>query len=136
MRGASEKQIPADDTVYILAQLETMRTAQTTDFWKYHSSKKKNKIKKSLFKCHTGACGIKGKKMHVLYTNHMYPSVVSNVKVKRKHPSWCLYIKHIKYISKPFHTPLICLVCTMSSPVTDGVYGYIHIWTECLIKWM
>lgn len=69
------------------------------------------------------------KKKHVLYTNHMYPSsVVSNVKVKSKHPSWCLYTKHKnifkknkQYFSLPFHTPLICSVCTMSSPVTSGV---------------
>lgn len=66
--------------VYFLAQLGTMQTDQ---------NKRKSCIQaKSMFKCHTGASGIKrGKKMHILYTNHMYLlSVVSNVNVKRKTP--------------------------------------------------
>lgn len=91
----------------------------------------------------------KKEKMQVLYTNQMYPSsVVSNVKVKRKHRSLCLYTKHKntfknkkqkqtrknQYFSLPFHTPLIYSVCMMSSSVTDRGHGYIHILTEYLIK--
>lgn len=94
-RGATEKQIPADNTVYFLAQLETMQTDQTTDFWKYHP------IKITVQMSHWCLWHKRKKKMHVLFTNHMYPSsVVSNVNVRRKHPSWCLYTKHKKYIQK------------------------------------
>lgn len=63
----------------------------------------------------------------VLYTNHTYPSsVVSNVRVKGNthHDVFTqntkIYFKKT-YFSLPFHTPLICSVCTMSSLVTNGV---------------
>lgn len=127
---------------------------QMTESISWHSSKPCRQIKetsestiqaKSLFRCHTAACGIKGKQkkhMHVLYTNHMYPSsVVSNVNVKRKHPSWCLYTKHKNIFKKNnsiFHCHFIrllfaqCAWCHRLSPT--GAYGYIHVCAQYLIK--
>lgn len=68
----------------------------------------------------------------------MYPSsVVSNNKVKTKHPSWFFNTKHLK---KQFHCLSIRLLFAqwvMSSPFTNrGRNGCIHISTQYLIKWM
>lgn len=131
------KQIPADDRVYFLAQFETMQTDQR-NFWKYHSSKITVQMS---HRCLWHKRKTK-KHMHVLYTNHMYPSsVVSNVNVKRKHPSWCLYTKHKNIFKKNnsiFHCHFIrllfaqCAWCHRLSPT--GAYGYIHVCAQYLIK--
>lgn len=72
----------------------------------------------------------------------MYPSsVVSNVNVKRKHPSWCLYTKHKNIFKKQYFFIAISYASYLLS-VHDVIachqrgYGYIHICTRYLIKWM
>lgn len=57
MRGASEKQNPADDMTVLFPG--TVRNHADRSESTIQAKKKK---KKSLFRCHTGACGIKEKK--------------------------------------------------------------------------
>lgn len=73
----------------------------------------------------------------------MYPSsVVSNVNVKRKHPSWCLYTKHknifkkkTTHFSLPFHTPyLLSVRDAILSPTgltATSIFAF-----SILLKWM
>lgn len=70
----------------------------------------------------------------------MYPSsVVSNIKVKRKHPPWCLYTK-LKYILKKKKILIAFSYASYLLSVHDVItchqrgYGYIHICTQYLIK--
>lgn len=83
MRGANEKtKIPADDTVPFPGTVSNHAEILTPE--STIQAKQTNKITVQMSHW---CLWHKKEKMHVLYTNHMYPSVVSNVKVKGKHSS-------------------------------------------------
>lgn len=76
MRGASEKQNPADDMTVLFpgtVRNHADRSESTIQ------AKKKKKNKKSLFRCHTGACGIKGKKKEACFIYKSYVPIISSV---------------------------------------------------------
>jgi len=72
MRGASEKQNPADDMTVLFPG--TVRNHADRS----ESTIQAKKKKKSLFRCHTGACGIKGKK-NACFIYKSYVPIISSV---------------------------------------------------------